>query len=439
MEEEWIVDRARLRELMSKHPRLAQRELAHQIGRSVGWVKKWRQRLRAAHPNDDQVLHRRTSPRCRPRTRRTVRIVERVLDIRDHPPDHLRRTPGPKAILYYLSQDEQLRDCPQEIPRSTRTVWQILDEAGRVVRRAPPEHQPLERADPLQAWQIDWKDVTTVPADPEGKHRHMIEILNVVDTGTSILLDSLPRADYAADTALLALTNSLLVNGLPQSITFDRDPRLVGSWTTGDFPSALVRYLLCLDIQVNICPPHQPNKNAFVERFNRTQGEECLQVHRPATLEDVRQVTQDFRWHYNHERPNQALSCGNRPPYVAFPSLPKLPPLPDQVDPDRWLLAVHRKRFKRRVNANGSIQVDKHDYYVSTRLRGRLLVFQVDAFSQELFVEVDGKPFKQIPIKGLHHGFMPFQDFLKLMCHEALAEARRFQRTPARRPVYELG
>jgi hypothetical protein len=122
----------------------------------------------------------------------------------------------------------------------------------------------------------------------------------------------------------------------------------------------------------------------------------------------------------------------------AFPSLPKLPPLPDQIDPDRWLRAVHRKRFKRRVKANGSIQVDKHNYYVSTQLRGRLLVFQVDAFSQELIVEVDGKPFKHLPIKGLHHGFMSFQDFLKLMCHEALAEARRFQRSPAHRPVYEL-
>ena len=108
-------------------------------------------------------------------------------------------------------------------------------------------------------------------------------------------------------------------------------------------------------------PPHQPNKNAFVERFHRTQDEECLQVHRPATLEDVGRVTQAFRWHYNHQRPNQALSCGNRPPYVAFPSLPKLPPLPDQVDPDRWLQTVHRKCFKRRVSANGSIQVDKHD------------------------------------------------------------------------------
>jgi hypothetical protein len=213
MEEEWIVDRARLRELMRKRPRLTQRELAHQVGRSVGWVKKWSKRLRAANPNDDEVLHRRASPRCCPRTRRTDRIVERVLAIRDQPPDHLQRTPGPKAILYYLNQDNSLRDCPQAIPRSTRTIWQILDEAGRIVRRVPSEHLPLERADPLQAWQIDWKDATTVPPDPDGKRQHVVEILNVVDTGTSILLDSLPRTDYAADTALLALTSTFVGPG----------------------------------------------------------------------------------------------------------------------------------------------------------------------------------------------------------------------------------
>lgn len=200
-----------------------------------------------------------------------------------------------------------------------------------------------------------------------------------------------------------------------------------------------MRYLLCLGIQVLICPPHRPNKNAFVERFHRTLEEECLQIHRPATLADVQQVTQDFKWHYNHERPNQALSCGNQPPYTAFPTLPKLPSLPDQVDPDRWLMAVHRKYFKRRVKANGSIQVGKQYYYISTQLRGRLVIFQVDAFRQELIVEVDGRPFKQLPIKGLHRNPMPFQDFLQLMCREALAEARRSQRSPLRRLVHELG
>lgn len=172
-----------------------------------------------------------------------------------------------------------------------------------------------------------------------------------------MLLDSLPRTDYTADTALFALTHSLVVNRLPQSITVDRDPRWVGSWTTGDFPSALVRYLLCLGIQVIICPPRHPNKNAFVERFHRSQEEECLQVHRPTTLDAVTQVVHDFQWHYNHERPNQALSCGNQPPADAFPVLPQLPSLPERVDPDRWLLAIHRKYFKRRVVAHDTAQM----------------------------------------------------------------------------------
>jgi hypothetical protein len=435
MEEEWIVNRAHLRELMSQRPHLTQRELAQAVGRSLGWVKKWSKRLQAASADDEQVLHRRASPRRRPRTCRTARIVERVLAIRDHPPDHLQRRPGPKAILYYLHHDEQLRDCPHEVPRSTRTVWQILDEAGRITRQAPRMHQPVDRAAPLQAWQIDWKDATTVPPDPAGKYRHVVEILNVIDTGTSMLLDSLPRPDYTADTALVALTQTLVTHGLPQSITFDCDPRWVGSWTSGDFPSAFVRYLLCLGIQVIVCPPRQPNKNAFVERFHRSQETECLQVYRPTTLDEVTQRVQDFQWHYNHERPNQARSCGNRPPAVAFPVMPKLPAMPDIIDPDRWLVTIHGKYFKRRVKANGSILVGKHDYYVSTRLRGRSIVLRVDAFSQELIVEVDGKPFKHLPIKGLSHSLMSFQDFLNFMCQEALAETRRLQRRVVSQPT----
>jgi DNA-binding transcriptional regulator LsrR (DeoR family) len=38
MEEEWIVNRAHLRELMSQQPYLTQRELAQAVGRSLGWV-----------------------------------------------------------------------------------------------------------------------------------------------------------------------------------------------------------------------------------------------------------------------------------------------------------------------------------------------------------------------------------------------------------------
>ena len=42
-------------------------------------------------------------------------------------------------------------------------------------------------------------------------------------------------------------------------------------------------------------------------------------------MSQTREVTAAFREHYNRERPNQALTCGNRPPLVAFPALPPRP------------------------------------------------------------------------------------------------------------------
>ena len=45
MEEEWMRDRALLRDLLEKTPQASPQELAQAIGRSVSWVKKWRKRL----------------------------------------------------------------------------------------------------------------------------------------------------------------------------------------------------------------------------------------------------------------------------------------------------------------------------------------------------------------------------------------------------------
>jgi hypothetical protein len=81
-----------------------------------------------------------------------------------------------------------------------------------------------------------------------------------------------------------------------------------------------------------------------------------------------------------------------------------------------------------------TVRLRGQDYYVGTRLQGRLLAFHVDAFSQELFVEVEARFTYQRAAAWL----LPFQAFLKLMmCQEALAEARRYRRSSVRRPVYE--
>jgi hypothetical protein len=116
----------------------------------------------------------------------------------------------------------------------------------------------------MQEIQIDFKDDSTVPAEPLGKRQHVVETCNFVDAGTSIWLHGPVRADFTAETAFEAVVEFLLLYGLPSMLTFDRDPRWVGSASGRDFPSAFVRFLLCLGIQPNICPPHRPDKNCYV-------------------------------------------------------------------------------------------------------------------------------------------------------------------------------
>src|SRR5579872_7076345 len=122
-------------------------------------------------------------------------------------------------------------------------VFQMLRRNDPIVHSARPVHQPQERPTPMSSWQIDFKDASTVPADPYGKQQHVVEILNVVDMGTSIVVAAHVHANFHAQTALQAMAQVLIEHGKPDSITLDRDTRWVGSPSGRDFPSAFLRFL----------------------------------------------------------------------------------------------------------------------------------------------------------------------------------------------------
>ena len=99
MEEQWSADRCRLRDLLQAHPDWSKQQLAAHLGRSIGWVKKWRRRLRDAAPQDETVLWGHARARTHPPPRIRQPLVARILAIRDQPPANRQRVPGPKAIL----------------------------------------------------------------------------------------------------------------------------------------------------------------------------------------------------------------------------------------------------------------------------------------------------------------------------------------------------
>jgi transposase InsO family protein len=290
MEAVYYAARANFRRLLGEHPTWTRQQYAQAVGMSQGWVKKWSKRLRAVPPDDEAVLHSQSRARKHPPERISEEVVDRILQMRDQPPEGLRRTPGPKALLYYLPRDADLAASGARLPRSSRTIYRILCQAGRIPHRVPSLHDPLERPLPMSQWQLDFKDASTVVAEPDGKRQHVVEVLNTVDMGTSVLVAA----------------QLLRTHGCPRQLTVDRAVRFVSSPHGSDFPSALVRFCHCLGIAVRLCDPHHPEQNGFVERYHRTYQAECLAVQRPQTPASVREVTEQFARHYNQERPLKA-------------------------------------------------------------------------------------------------------------------------------------
>ena len=432
MEVEWIAARAHLRHLMGKHPDWTisqfQRQIKQDIGYCFEWTRKWCHRLKDGDPHDFTILLSQSRRRKTPYDSISEEVEAKIIHYRDTLSKEYNRPVGPKNIRYQLQNDEHLRWLNVRIPTSTATITKVLHKYQRILRPAPRIHIPRTPAEPMQEWEIDYTDVSTAHSDATHKTRHQVESFHVVDAGTSIELTTVIGDDFHAETMISVFLDLFMTAGLPRTIRLDRDPRFVASWSIDKFPSAVMRFLLCLGIQLDICPPRRPDLKSYVERFIRSFKEECVYKHRPATVEQAQQVADNYSTFYNLERPNQAITCDNRPPAVALEHPPYLPRLPQTVDPDAWLAMYHNHTFRRKIRSNGSVTVDKYRYYVGKKYRGQRVLLRLDAETRQFVVFVEGKTVKHLAIKGLYNGAMELADYVELIQQEARSEARRLQR-----------
>src|SRR5207247_10522308 len=108
----------------------SQVQVSQGVIRSRSWVYKWQCRLENVSTGNDGALHQIAQGQSRARKHPPARVdpsIEAlILSLRDEPPEGLRRTPGPKAILYYLPRQVTLWQSQMLLPTSTRTIYQIL-------------------------------------------------------------------------------------------------------------------------------------------------------------------------------------------------------------------------------------------------------------------------------------------------------------------------
>lgn len=415
-ESERVYDRMHLYHLLEAEPTLPIRQLSQRVGRSERWVRKWKQRFAATETvNFTTFQSQSRAPKTRPR-QTSEGIKERVCDLRESLSDEYHRAAGAKLIGHYLLKDETLVESGVFIPTSSRTITKILRERGYIRCSPKREHEPLELMEPMEEWEMDFCETQLV----DGR----FEFFLVVDRGTSRVVHVEGGEGYRADTALLAVIRLFSLNGLPKRLRFDRDPRFVWSWSADSFPAPLVKLLHGLGVEPVICPPRRPDKKPYVERCVRTFKHEWLDRFSLETMADCYAALEAFPTYYNSQRIHMGRACDGRTPDEAFPHLPVLPALPEAVQPNQWLISQNGRAFRRRIRANGTIQVDKQTYYIGTDFAKRSVLVHLDAQKQCLWVTLEGKVLPDaLELKDLYPEQLPLQDYLKLLQKEAISIA----------------
>jgi putative transposase len=60
-------------------------------------------------------------------------------------------------------------------------------------------------------------------------------------------------------------------------------------------------------VQIDFSRPGKPTDNCFIETFNGSLRDECLNVHWFESMEEAKRQIEDWRRDYNESRPHQSL------------------------------------------------------------------------------------------------------------------------------------
>ena len=126
-------------------------------------------------------------------------------------------------------------------------------------------------------------------------------VLNIVDDFRRECVGQL------VDTSISGLRMTRFMDTLgrkPKTIVCDNGPKLTSK--------AMLFWSQENSIKLKFIQPGKPTQNAFVESFNGKFRDYCLNLHWFRTLEEAREKFDEWRRHYNEERPRSSL--GKLPP-----------------------------------------------------------------------------------------------------------------------------
>lgn len=167
--------------------------------------------------------------------------------------------------------------------------------------RLRPEH-------PNHVWSYDFVEDRT-------HNGRKFRMLNVIDEFTRECLAIRIDRKLNSTAVIDVLTDLFVLRGVPSHIRSDNGPEFIAK--------AVQDWITAVGARTAFIAPGSPWENGYCESFNSKLRDELLDGEIFYSLAEARIVIEDWRRHYNTERPHSAL--GYKPPAPAV-IVPQVPP-----------------------------------------------------------------------------------------------------------------
>lgn len=181
-----------------------------------------------------------------------------------------------------------------------KKTHRIYVEEGLNLRRKRPRRRVaaahrLDRPDlggPNECWSMDF-------VHDELFNGHRIRALTIVDNWSRECVAIEVNRRLSGEDVVATLSWLGLERGGPKRIQVDNGSEFISK--------ALDKWAYDNGVVLDFSRPGKPTDNPFIESFNGTFRDECLNINWFLSLEDAREKIALWRWDYNHTRPHSSL------------------------------------------------------------------------------------------------------------------------------------
>ncbi len=126
-----------------------------------------------------------------------------------------------------------------------------------------------------------------------------LRVLNIVDDYSRLCVGQLVDLSIGGVRMVRLFEELREVRGLPETLVLDNGPEMTSK--------AMFFWSRKHGVRLHFIQPGKPTQNAFIESFNGRFRDSCLNQQWFRDLADARDVIDQWRTHYNEERPHSSL------------------------------------------------------------------------------------------------------------------------------------